>query len=137
MLECGPWTTDCMSTMRCLGLSFENILISAEGANLLPPERLNVSLWRYRNWLIFPAPASPNPKLFFGNSDHGITAAFESHIDRERFPDDLSIARIGKLTDQAAQKRPWDRILFIAGLVLAVAVLLYLIVKLLPKKEAA
>jgi hypothetical protein len=134
-IECGPWATDCMTTMECVSFSFEKILITAEGMNLLPPDSLNLSLWRYRDRLVFPVPFNSNPKLFFGNYDHGIAAAFESHIDRERFSEDLPAALIGALTDQAEKKRPWDRILFIAGLVLAAAALLYLIVKLLPRRE--
>ena len=59
----------------------------------------------------------------------------KKYISEEDLPDELPTAAIGRMLEGQVSKHSWDRILFIAGLILAVAALLVLIVKLLPRRQ--
>jgi len=136
-IECGPWTSDCMAMMGYVGPTPEKVMITVEGRTLPPPRSIEVSVWRLRHRLVFPVPEGLNVQLISGTATREAGETLRPYISIDRIPDNLPAAIVGALVDQGVKKHPWDRILFIAGLILAVAVLLYLIVKLLPKKEAA
>ena len=81
-------------------------------------------------------PASTSTlKLVFAGNEPGPRYYIDNYVDVWRFAGDLPEARIVATITNPDAKRPWDRLLFIAGLVLAVAVLLYLIAKLLPRRQ--
>jgi hypothetical protein len=74
--------------------------------------------------------------LVIAGNEPGPRYHIDHYVNVLRFTGDLPEARIVATITNPGSKPPWDRILFLVGLGLAVAVLLYLIVKLLPKREA-
>lgn len=135
MIECGPWTNDCLAVVNCTSLPAGKALITLEGKNLPPPEYMQTSVWRVRQFLVFPVAAAGDLRLFYGTPEQEAWEALGRYIAMDLLPGYLPKAKVGALVGRNANKPSWEQPLFYGALVLAAGVLLLLIVRLLPKKE--
>jgi hypothetical protein len=134
-LECSPWRSEAKVIIKTGNVTAGRARLRLVAGELTPPADLRISMWRFTQRLVFPLPEGADARLVYGKFNEN-NVSFGRYLTPGRLPDDLPKGERGRLVQIGRSKGGWDRILFLAGLGLAVAVLLYLIVKLLPKREA-
>jgi len=130
---CGPWDSACDILIPLQVSGIDRLKIILDGAEPSGPDTLETSLWERRYRLVFPFPSSGMGILTWSANRFPSAGRLAEYVRPELLPERLPEAVVGAGTSARTPDKRWETVLFYGALVLAAAVLIFLIVRLLPR----